>query len=205
MPDVGPAVSAGIASHCPFCRGRVLSEPAPGSRIQMLSGSRASWIGTVASKTTWWGGDEFCVRFDHEPREVLQRILIKHDQFALEPIGAAPQWLLPLSTDDLAFVDEAVIRLCTALFQKGKWRWRDAELYALIEMLWSRRLPVQGKGVWETCAAHGIPQNYKNRFVRTFDFGAGLLVYSRGRPPIKRRHVQAMSIGRYEPLRRRRA
>lgn len=208
MPEVGPAVSTGIENHCPFCRGRVLNWPAPGCRIQSLTGYQCGWTGTVAPKETWLEGDEFCVQFDHDPPGVLHRVLLRQDQFALEPIGPPPLWLPPLSTDDLAYVDEAVIRVCAALFQKGKWRWRDEELdeelYMLVARSWQRRLPVFGEEVWKMCDAHGMPQCYKNHFVKTFDFGVGLLVFSHRRPSIKRRRVQAMSIGRYEPLRRNR-
>jgi hypothetical protein len=168
----------------------------------MLTGFMSGCIGTVAPEDTWWSGEEFCVQFDHDRPGHLHRVLLRHDLFVLEPNADQTPWLLPLSTDDLAFVDEVVVRFCATLIQKSNWSWRDEELYVLIEMFWQRRLPVQGKEVWATCAAHGMPQRYKNHFISTFDFGIGLLVYSHGRPPIKRRRVQAMSIGRYEPLRR---
>lgn len=180
----------------------MLGRPAPGNRIQMLTGFMSGWIGTVAPEDTWWSSEEFCVQFDHDRPGLLHRVLLRHNLFVLESNADRPPWLPPLSTNDLALMDEVVVRFCAALFQKNKWSWRDEKLYVLIEMSWQRRLPVQGKEVWEMCAAHGIPQHHKSDFISTFDFGIGLLVYTHGRPPIKRRRVQAMSIWRYEPLRR---
>ncbi len=192
----------GVASGCPFCRGRMVSVPTPGSKIQILASYRSGWIGTVTPKDTWLDGEEFCVRFDDDPPRVTQRVLLRHDLFVSEPFVDPPQWLPSLSIDDLAVVDEFVVRFCGALFQKGKWRWQDEELYAPIVRFWLSRLPVRGEEIWEVCRAHGMPGRFRKTLVQAFDFGFGLLVSSHGRPPIKRRRVQAMSIGRYEPLSR---
>ncbi len=202
MPEIEPIVSIGISNHCPFCKGRILNCPVPGSRIQLLSGYNCGASGTVSIRERWQGGEEFSVHFDHDPPGVLCRVLVRHTQYLLQPVGAPPSWLPYLSTDDLAYIDEDIVRLCANLFQQGKWCWRDEELYALVEKSWRSRLPVYGKQIWAMCAAHGMPQDYKSRFIKAFDFGLGLLVYSHGRPPIKRRSVPPMSIERYEPKRR---
>ena len=170
----------------------------------MLAGFRSGWAGTVAPQDTWWGGEEFCVRFDHDPPSVLQRVLLRHDQFVSVPLNVLPGWLPPLATDDLALVDEFVVRFCGALFQGGAWRWQDEELFAVVLMSWRRRLPMRPIEAWAACAAHGMPQRFKSRFLRGFEFGSNLLVWSQGRPPIKRRRIPAMSIPRYEPSRRQR-
>ena len=145
--NIRHAVAAGKADNCPFCRGRMLGRPAPGSKIQLLMGIRSGWVGTVASHTYAWGADEFCVRFDEDPPGDLQRVLLRHDQYVTEPFGDPPDWMPPLATDDLAHVDEFVIRFCTALFQNDRWRWRDEELFTPIMMSWGHRLPVRGKEI----------------------------------------------------------
>lgn len=200
--NIADAVSSGAAQNCPFCRGRKLGRPTPGTRIQILMGFRAGCTGTVVSHEYALGPDEFCVKFDGEPQEHLQRVLLKHDQFVAEPIGDPAHWLPPLATDDLAELDEFIVRLCGALYQNGKWHWLDEEFYPLIIMTWRHRFPLRGSDLWEMCVAHGIPQKFKSRFIKSFDFGFDLLVFAQGRPPIKRRHVLPMSIPRYEPQRR---
>jgi len=201
-PNVRHAISAGIASGCPFCRGRTSDLPPPGSRVLMLAGFRTGWVGTVAAKDTWLGGDEFCVHFDHDPPRALQRVLLRHHQFVTGSLSDPPRWLAPLATDDLAFVDEFVVRLCGALFRDGSWRWQQDELFPPIFMSWRRRLPICANDIWQTCAAHGMLQRLKTPFLQSFDFGFKLLITCQGRPPIKRRRAPAMSLPQYAPSRR---
>jgi hypothetical protein len=131
-------------------------------------------------------------------------VLVRHDHYVEEPLGAPQQWFPPLSIEDSAVVDEFIVRLCGALFP-SKWRWSDDELYAPIIRFWLSRLPISGEEVWAVCAAHGMPDRFRKRIASGFEFGRGLLVVSHGRPPIQRRRVAPMSIARYEPQKRKKA
>jgi hypothetical protein len=165
-------------------------------------GFRSGRTGTVTPHDIAWGADEFCVQLDCDPPEVLQRVLLRHDQYALEPCGNPPSWLPPLATDDLARLDEFIVRLCGTLFRNRKWVWQDDEFYPLVIRAWLDRLPLRGLDLWEMSAAHGMPKRFKSRFIKSFDFGFDLLVHAHGRRPIKRKRVPPMSTYRYEPKRK---
>ena len=201
-PDVKEAIKAGISNGCPFCKGRTIDRPNPGTKIKILSGRYSGWNGVVLPVEQWWSGSSFSIKFEDDRRESPHLVYSDSEQFTAEPFNLPPQWLPPLSIDDLAFLDEAIVRMITALRKQDKWSWRDVEFQVLITMCWHRRLPIDGDQVWEVCNAHGMPKRFRRRFVEMFNFGIGLLVISHGRPPIKRRRVEAMSIGRYEPDRR---
>lgn len=201
-PNVQYAVAAGAANSCPFCVGRKLGRPRPGSRIQLLMGSRSGQTGTVTNHDNAWETDEFCVQFDFDPSEGMRRVSLRRDQYAVEPIGTPPHWLPPLATDDLACLDEFIVRLYGALFQNDKWVWQDEGLYPLVIRAWLDRLPVRGSDLWEMCAAHGMPNRFKSRFIKSYDFGFDLLLCAHGRRPIQRKRVSPMSIPRYVPKRK---
>src|SRR5258708_23336985 len=76
-------------------------------------------------------------------------------------------------------------------------RWSTSALLPLIATVRHRRLPVLGAEPWPTLEAHGIPESLKHDFCRKFDFAIELLISMHGRPPVQKRRVRAMSIGRY--------
>lgn len=200
MPDVRPVVLAGIASGCLFCQAREFVWPNPGDRLQFLTQWKAGMSGTVCPRDKWWRPGGFCIHIDGEPLDRSSHISPGHDLYALKPIDDPPGWFPPFSIDDLAFLDETVVRLCAGLSRNGRWHLHDDELYMPITALRGRRLPVSDEELWAICAAHGMPQRFRKRFVRLYDFGLKLLVHNNGRPPIKRKRLDApMLIPRYQP------
>jgi len=179
----------GAKSNCPFCRGRMITTVSSGERIILLQGMSAGLCGTVSDRPGY-PDDEFLVQFDIERKGTLTRIGYQRDKFAFFPLGEIPNWLCPLSVDDLSMVDEAC--LDTALNA----RWADL-LLPLISMVRSRRLPISSADIWPTLVAHGFPTSKKKKFHRLFDFGTRLLLLLNGRPPIQRRKMRPMSRGRY--------
>jgi len=186
----------GAKSNCPFCRGRMITTVSSGERIILLQGMFAGLCGTVSDRPGY-PDDEFLVQFDIERKGTLTRIGYQRDKFAFFPLGEIPNWLCPLSVDDLSMVDEAC--LDTALnfaTAKRNARWADL-LLPLISMVRSRRLPISSADIWPTLVAHGFPTSKKKKFHRLFDFGTRLLLLLNGRPPIQRRKMRPMSRGRY--------
>ena len=186
----------GAKAGCPFCKGRMIADVSPGERLIILKGMNVGREATV-SKEPGLSSDEFLVAFDGDPPGLLTRVIRRLDSFAYLPLGKMPKWLCSLSIDDLHSVDESCLHTATILATDAKYKWTVQALLPIIYTVRSRRLPASGADLWPALQAHGIRKSLKEEFCQTFDFSIELLLEMNGRPAIKKRRVQAMSIGRY--------
>jgi hypothetical protein len=186
----------GALSGCPFCKGRLIASVSGGDRIVILKGRHSGQMATVSSRPGL-SDDEFLARFDFQPPNHEMRVSYKRDEFTFAPLERPPDWLCALSIDDLCAVENAAINVVMKTVAKSRPVWSAENLLSLIATVWRRRLPVLGPDLWPTLEEHGISSNRKVTFCRYFDFGIHLLVSMHGRPAIKKKRVNAMSIGRY--------
>jgi len=185
----------GATAGCPFCRGRMIASVSPGERIIILKGPNVGREATVSREPGL--PDEFLVKFDSAPPRQLTRVAYQRDLFAYLPLGEMPNWLCSLSIDDLCSIDLSALDLAVNRAVRAMKRWSTSALLPLIATVRHRRLPVLGAEPWPTLEAHGIPESLKHDFCRKFDFAIELLISMHGRPPVQKRRVRAMSIGRY--------
>jgi hypothetical protein len=190
------ATEAGSRAGCPFCAGRMVASVSVGDRIISLRGSDAGREATVTAERGF-NGDEFLVHFDLEPENYETRISYSRDKFAYAPIKKLPDWLCRLSIDDLSALDDSVIHTAV-LFVTSKHKiWSVETLLPILSVVRSRRLPLSGADLWLTLEAHGFSPVTQDSFENYFDFAIEVLIAMVGRPPIKRKLVGPMSIGRY--------
>jgi hypothetical protein len=154
-------------------------------------------VGRVGNVTAEQGysEDEFLVHFDGEPITYETRILYKVDKFTYFPFDKVPDWLCPLSIDDLNAIDEAVVRTTMAVAMQSLLSVET--LLPIVRTIRARRLPLRGRDLWATFRAHDFPAELQELFETQFDFAIDLLLAMNGRPPVKRKRVKPMSIGRY--------
>lgn len=186
----------GARSNCPYCAGRMITGVSTGNRIILLQGANAGRIATVTADRGFNDG-EFLVHFDNDPNNYEIRIGYSWDKFAFAPIDQIPSWLCKLSIDDLSAIDEAVIQTAILFATNNSATWSVEILLPVLGTVRSRRLPITGADLWPTFEAHGFSSAMRSSFEDRFDFGIELLIAMVGRPPIKRKLVEPMSIGRY--------
>jgi len=187
---------AGSRSECPFCTGRMIASVSVGDRIVLLKGANAGKEATVTAERGY-DDYEFFVHIDLEPAHYETRISRTRDKFTFLPIDHAPHWLCALSIDDLSAIDEAVVRTAVLFASEKKPKWSVSMLLPIISVVRSRRLPVSAFDLWPTFEAHDFSSRLSGAFENYFNFAIEMLAEMHGRPPIKRRRVRAMSIGRY--------
>jgi hypothetical protein len=193
--DFVHATEFGARSGCPFCIGRMVRSMSVGDRIVILQGPHSGASATVTAEHGF-SQDEFMVHFDGQSERWETRISYSRDRFASLPIARPPTWLCHLSTDDLSVIDESVIQTAD-LFGANLNVWTVKTLLPILSIIRSRRLPVSGADLWPTLEAHGFPSATGPSFQDRFDYAIEILVAMVGRPPISRKKVQPMSIGRY--------
>jgi hypothetical protein len=183
----------GAKAHCPFCKGRRISRVSSGERIIFLKGMFAGQEATVSDEP---GLDEseFLVKFDDQQEGWGTSVSYKRDAFGRVPIEV-PDWLCSLSIDDLCAIDGAALHM--ALIRQAEPLWSSKTLMPLISVVRQRRLPVTADDLWLTLRSHGFARKLKPDFLRLFDFSIELLISLNRRPPIKKKRVAPMSIGRY--------
>jgi hypothetical protein len=186
----------GAHHGCLFCKGRMIASVKPGDRIVMLKGTNAGYS-AVVSKQPGWSEDEFLARFDFQPKTHLTRIHYKHDEFAVAPVAPPPKWLCSFSIDDLCAIEGSTLMVALNMANTTRSTWTPESMLALISTVRVRRLPVSGSELWPTLAMHGFHSRLKRSFCAHIDFSLRLLRALHGRAPIKKRRVEAMSIGRY--------
>ena len=189
------ATESGTHSGCPFCIGRMISTVSVGDKIVILQGPNSGALATVTTEHGF-NQDDFLVHFDGEPERWETRISYARDRFTFPPIERLPTWLCHLSTDDLSVIDELVIRTAD-LFIANSNVWSVETLLPILSTVRSRRLPVGGADLWPTLEAHGFPSESAPSFQDRLDYAIEVLVTMIGRPPIRRKKVRPMSIGRY--------
>jgi len=190
-------IIAGRQAGCPFCLARGMQKPKVGDRVILLSNYRAGRKGTVSKvrldkrypKTT------FLIRADGDEPNVEQIVNMDFDLCMLvknnEPF---PNWLPPLCLRECSELEEVVVAFCIANFFMGKWKWNQRAFWRVIHLVWSKRLPLAGDEIWQVVEAHGAPSSARTRVQRQFTEGTGLLVYTHGRPPIKKKRVAPMTL-----------
>jgi hypothetical protein len=184
----------GAKAGCPFCKGRMISKVSSGDRILILKGMYAGLEATVCNERGF-DGDEFLVQFDvQEEDDWSTRVSYKFDAFGHVPIDV-PNWLCSLSIDDLWAIDDAALQAALVIEVGNQWSARA--ILPLVARVRERRLPVLAHDLWLTLRSHGFSHRLKQDFYRLFDFSIELLVSLNGRPPIKKKRVEPMSIGRY--------
>lgn len=190
-PDVVEALvrftEAGCSNACPFCIGRKTTDLRIGEEIVILDGSRAGQTATVCKDCD---SDRFTVKFQsNNSSEYI--INIKYDRYVRTPIYT-PDWLCQLATDDLCAIDETLLYLAVRKVEQNA---IALDLKPIVDLCWRRRLPISGAEIGITLNKHGV--NIDSRSMDEFELGIQQLVYSCGRPMIKRKKMPPMSKGSY--------
>jgi hypothetical protein len=186
----------GAQNGCPFCIGRMIDEVEIGDRITFLKGN---WVGRTAEVValTQVGPGTFQVRFSNDPPGHTSICSYGSNQFLRFPLPPVPSWLCSLSVEDLISIEDAILYNIRCAIIEGRAISCERLARAVVTVVWYRRLPVSGERVFATLAAHGVSDELRKEFALLFDFGVDLLITAHGRPPIKRKQVSPMSIGKY--------
>jgi hypothetical protein len=181
-------LSQGIAAGCPYCRARQDSVPQIGQRIQFLASGDMGQTGVrVDDSNHVLRFDQFAIKMDYEKRDNWTRVVTKHlDLFIVEPFDPPAPWLPSLSYQDTLAIHEGLLRAIDANQQLPSKSRMDQFLNPIISACWNQRLPVSGLDLWPMLAAHGFAGRGKKEFIQLFDFGVKLLIWTQGRPPIKK-------------------
>lgn len=200
-PNSRQAIANGATSGCPFCFARQLQVYQAGEHVTILNGNRAGMSGLIVDVKHTGGPDQFGIRGDSQRRSGYRLFSKFNTLISTEPIIRPAAWMLPLSIQDHAVVDEVIVRSCEDLASARR-KWRPNTLHPCIEIVWRLRLPIRGAEMLAAYIAHGASPRWSSRFIELFDSGLDLLVFSHGRAPIARRRIPSLSSGRYEPHRR---
>ena len=186
----------GATVGCPFCKGRMIYPVEQGKYVVLLSGLNAGRIFQVLADHPS-SSDYFLARSPDMPPGTSRMISYSRDRFTIVPFDKIPDWMLSLSVDDANALEESIIS--GIVNAAGDFRISDSELLArhLIACAWRRRLPVSGFEIAKVLLAHGLPNRMVEQIPSLFEFGTSLLVKTIGRPPIKRKRVNPLSIGSY--------
>ncbi|MBU0507746.1 hypothetical protein KKH27_02765 [bacterium] len=161
----------------------------------ILNDFRAGMTGTVSNvdmdhrfpKTV------FLMVADGDRPGVEQIVNTEHDLVA--PVGSQvplPGWLPPLALRDAAELDEVAVRFCDRCSTSGKFVWDRTSYYEVIRSCWQRRFPLTPDEVGSVLCAHGLSLEFVAEAHRAFLEGTGLLVYTHGRKPIKKKRVKRL-------------
>lgn len=192
-PELEDTIGAGREPGCPFCVARVQTQFKRGECVQLLNGYHAGSKALVVEPVHY---DELHIKFVDSQETSVRRSVLSVDLWTRLPLGNLPAWLAPLPTDDLAAVEDAIIQL--AAVPTAETRRVRQQLLNLVDVVWTRRLPVRSADLRGTFQAHGLSALSHQTMFELFDFGLDQLVYSRGRKPNARKRMNAMSSGRYE-------
>lgn len=190
-----PAVLIGQKSACPFCTARLGVKPRLGARIVVLNDFRAGMTGTVSAVDL----DErfpktaFLMVADGDSPGTEQIVNIERDLIApLSSPDSLPGWLPPLTLRDAAELDDVAVWFCDRCSVSGQFVWDRTAHYEVIRVCWQRRFPLTPDEVCSVLAAHGLPAELAAEAQRAFLEGVGLLVYTHGRRPIKKKRVKPL-------------
>jgi len=190
-----PGKAHGAAQGCPFCQAARRSLPIVGARFRRLSGFEAGRKGTVIQSPapTPLPQDEFVAHMDGEPHNHQQRILFT-DIIELLPSPSPPSWAPPIKLHIAAELDKAVVAFCEAGCVTGEWIIDWPRFFGIIQLIWSKRLPLEAGEVWAMLKAHGVPSVYQNEISEFFHRGRDLLVYAAGKKPVKKYRVRPLAV-----------
>lgn len=189
------AVLTGQKSGCPFCSARRGAQPDLGARIIVLNDFRAGMSGTVSAVDLddRFPKTAFLVVADGDKPGFEQIINTERDLVApLGSEGTLPDWLPPLALRDAAELDEVALWFCDRCSASGQFVWDRTSYYEVIRACWQRRFPLTPDEVCSVLCAHGLPSEFAAEAQRAFLEGTGLLVYTHGRRPIKKKRVNRL-------------
>lgn len=203
-PELTEFIEAGASAGCPICQARCETTFQIGSVVRLLNGFKAGLSGVIVDQEASGYGHSVAVEID---RQFLQgpgsmTLHSNRDLFCQGPPLPPTDWLAPLSTDDLVYIDEVILRSLLKVRTFKETRWNLDAIFLPIQAAWHRRLPIRGKDLIGTFVKHGAPRRAQRLLIDQFNFGVDLLVWSQGRRPIQRRRMPAMSQPCYEPSRR---
>ena len=200
-PNTRVAIEHGSRNGCVFCSARQVQTYATGSCVTILSGGHTGLVGEIVDAGSLARYDRVAIKLDSSTRNGFRICNIVSNLMTIErPIPSI--WMLPLSTRDLARVDEIVVRCCDGLVQGQPKALNLEALFLCIDEIWRQRLPIRGRELFPTFEAHGLAASFENEFVDAFDFGLDLLLFSQGRRPISRKRMPPMLARQYIPKRR---
>lgn len=192
---IAPGHIEGFIAGCPFCTAKRKGVPEVGSRFRVLTGSLAGRTGTVLKIPEKYSLDPFeifCHLDENEPN-IQTRIVINHWLIQLLPEPPIPDWAPPLSIQDAASLDSAVVNFCQKSFSSNKSEPNIPAFYELINVIWRNRLPLQPSELLSVLRAHGLPGQFDQELLKIYEHGINLLVYANGKKPIKRKRVAPFS------------
>lgn len=137
----------------------------------------------------------FLVKADGDQTNTVQIVNPELDLFAPHaPAEPVARWLPPLSMSEAAALDEIVVSVCSRFAELGYDKWHCDTFYKLINHCWQKRLPLSVDEVWAILAAHGMPIVFEKNARRSYIEGTGLLIYTHGREPIKKKRIPPLSL-----------
>ena len=186
------AVQIGRKSACPFCTARLGVKPKLGARIIILNDFRAGMTGTVsvADLDQRFPRTAFLMVADGDTPGTEQIVDTERDLVA--PLGSPESlaaWLPPLALRDSAELDDVAVWFCDHCSTSGQFVWDRTAYYEVIRACWQRRFPLTPDEVSSVLCAHGLPVELAPEAQRAFLEGVGLLVYTHGWRPIKKKRV----------------
>ena len=189
------AALTGRKSGCPFCAARLGVKPDLGARIIVFNDFRAGMTGTVSTVDPdhRFPKTAFLMVADGDKPGGAQIIDTQRDLVApLGPQASLPGWLPPLALRDAADLDEVAVWFCDRCSASGQFLWHRTSYYEVIRACWLKRFPLTPDEVCSVLCAHGLPSEFAAEAQRAFLEGTGLLVYTHGRRPIKKKRVNRL-------------
>lgn len=162
----------------------------------VLNGFRAGMVGSV-SKTDLdarYPQTAFLMKADGDEPGVEHIVNTENDLAApFDTQSVLPKWLPPLSLREAAEIDAVIVFFCDRCVLHGAWKWNREAFFEVIRVCWEKRFPLSNIEIWALLSAHGADPASEHEVKRMFTDGIELLVYARGRRPIKRKHVKPLS------------
>ena len=189
------AVDNGEDHNCPYCMGRKTARPAVGDQLFFL---RDMFAGGIATCTADEGfrQSEFLVRFHGMATDQQMTISFERDEFVKTPLKPLPNWICPLSIEDMGALESACIYQIMDTLQDGI-EFRPRTLWSIISVVWQRRLPITADEIWAVALAHGANPTWGEQFRTLLDFGIQTQIALNGRKAIARKRCAPFSVGNY--------
>lgn len=185
----------GFMAGCPFCTAKRKGVPDVGARFRILNGSDAGRTGVVLKVPEGpypLDPYEIFAHMDGAPPNMQSRFDVDSVLIQILPAPSIPDWAPPLSLKDAAIFDEAVVNFCEKSFSFGKSVPKWSAFNELIRVVWQNRLPLEPSEVMSVLKAHGVPKRWEKCLSDFYEKGINLLVYVKGRKPIKNKRVEPL-------------
>jgi len=190
-----PGHIEGFLAGCPFCTAKRIGVPEVGARFRVLTGLYAGRTGTVKKIPEKYSLDPFEIfcHLDGNKSNIQTRIVINHWLIQVLPESHIPEWAPPLSIQDAAPLDVAVVNFCQQSFSFHKSEPDISSFYELIRIIWRNRLPLQPNELLSILKAHGLPIQFEHELLKIYEIGINLLIHVNGKKPIKKKRVAPFS------------